>query len=404
MDKNELQKKQINEADYIDIPVFIRAFLRLARRYLLLVCPLFVCLTAGIGLLSRALVKEQHVAEASFVVGVPLMDDFSYNYNLPEIRDDYVVQMSEAFNSVIKSEYMYYLLEEELGMDIPGVINWENAYGTNMGGIYAISDSMENAILLRDAVISCLPKALFSTFGDIELTVLGTSEQTSVLHAKLKSPLIWVVAGAIGSIIAYLGIIFLIALWRHDIETSEDMLKITNLPCLGELPRLRKTSSKKQSDHNLSRDSFDEYKRSFSEFSRQLTDAIGQQQIRTLLFTGGYEKRGQTELIDKLNHDWVSQGKKVQCITVDLSKKLKTAAQIQIELKQRIEEALKETDLIIINGPDYKQTVELLTMADCVDGIIYMIKAGYDQMENTEEAICTLGFAQAKLIGYVITE
>ena len=129
---NETQKKQINEADYIDITIYIRAFFRLARRYLFMIFPMIVCLTAGISLLSRALVKEQYVAETTFVVGVTLSEDLSYNYNLSELREDYVVQMSEAFQSVIKSDYMYYLLEEELGRVIPGEINWENTYGTNI--------------------------------------------------------------------------------------------------------------------------------------------------------------------------------------------------------------------------------------------------------------------------------
>ena len=393
MEKNETQKKRINEADYIDITVFIRAFLRLARRYFLLVCPIIVCLTACLNLMSRSLVKEQYVAKASFVVGVTLLDDFSYNYTLPEIRNDYVVQMSDSFRSVIGSEYMYYLLEEETGRNIPGEVYWENAYGTNMGGISVVSDSLENAKQLRDAVIDCLPKALFTTIGDIELKVLETSENTEVLHENLKSPLIWAGGGIVGGIFAYLGILFLITLLRHDIESPEDMLKITKLPCLGRLPKSRKATSNKQSAYN----------RAFSEFRRQLADAIKQQQVKSILFTGGYKKRGQTELLDKLNSDWISQGKKVTRIHMDLSKEPGNVTHIQEELNQQIENALKESDLIIVSGPDYKQTMELLTMADCVDGIVYIVKAGYDQMENTKEAIDTLGFAQADLMGYVIT-
>ena len=127
MGKNETQKKRINEADYIDITVFIRAFLRLARRYFWLVCPIIVCLAACLNLMSRVLVKEKHVASASFVVGVTLLDDFSFNYTLADTWNDYVVQMSEAFKAVVQSEYMYYLLEEETGRDIPGDIYWENA-------------------------------------------------------------------------------------------------------------------------------------------------------------------------------------------------------------------------------------------------------------------------------------
>ena len=386
MEKNEIQKKRINEADYIDITVFIRAFLRLARRYILLVCPIIVCLTACINLLSRVLVKEQYVTEASFVIGVTLLDDYSYNYNLPAIRDDYVVQMSEAFKAVIKSEYMYYLLEEELGRDITGEIYWENAYGTNMGGVYVISDSMENAELLRDTVIACLPKALFTTLGDIELKVLEKSERTEVLHENLKSPLIWGGGGVIGGIFVYLGIIFLLTLWRHDIETTEDMLKITDLPCLGKMPDFRNG-----------------YERSFSEFRKQLANVIEQQQVKTILFTGGYKKRGQTELLNKLNNICLSHGEKVLCINMDLSKAPKTGEQIQKELNQHIKKAMKKADLVIINGPGYEQTFELLTIADCVDGIVYIVKAGYDQMENTKEAIDTLGFAKADFMGYVIT-
>ena len=393
MEKNETQKKRINEADYIDITVFIRAFLRLARRYFWLVCPIIVCLAACINLMSRVVVKERYVASASFVIGVTLLDDYSYNYTLSDTWGDYVVQMSEAFKSVIQSEYMYDLLEEETGRDIPGEIYWENAYGTNMGGIYTVSDSIENARQLRDAVIAVLPKALFTTIGDIELKVLETSERTEVLHERWKSPLIWFGGGIIGGIFVYLGIIFLAALLRHDIETPEDMHKLTDISCLGRLPKSGKATSNKQSDYN----------RSFSEFRRQLADVIEQQQVKTLLFTGGYKKRGQAELLDKLNSDWNSQGKKVARIHMDLSKEPGDVAQIQEELNQQIENALKESDLVIVSGPDYGQTIELLTMADCVDGIIYIVKAGYDQMENTKEAIDTLGFAKADFMGYVIT-
>lgn len=403
MEKNETQKKRINEADYIDITVYIRAFLRLARRYLFLVCPMIMFLTPAIGLLSRNLVKEQYVAGASFVVGVTLPDNFSYNYMMPEIRGDYVVQMSEAFKSVVKSEYMDYLLEEELGKYISGDINWESAYGTNMGGIYTVSDSMENAKQLRDAVIACLPKALLTTLGDIELKMLETYERKEVSHEELKSPIIWVGGGVIGGIFAYLGIIFLITLFHHDIETPEDMLKITNLPCLGSLPKPRKRSAKKLSDNTRSRITDDEYSRFFSEFERQLTDVLEQQQIKTLLFTGGHKKRRQEELLDNLKRFEISQGRKVQSINMDLSDASKTMNQIREELNQHIEEGLKESDLLIINGPDYGQTVELLNAADCVDGIVYIVKAGYDQMEDIKEAICTIGFSQAKLIGYVIT-
>ena len=403
MEKNEIQKKMINEADYIDITVFIRAFLRLARNYLLLVCPIFLCLTAGIGVLSRVLVKEQYVAEASFTVGVTLMDDFSYNYTLPGIRDDYVVRMSEAFKSVVKSEYMNLLIEEELGGIIPGDINWENVNGTNMGGIYVVSNSMENAKQLRDAVINCLPKALFTTLGDIEIKALETSNRKEISHEILKSPIIWVSAGFIGSVFAYLGIIFLITIWRHDIETSVDMAKVTNLQCLGILPKSGKFRSDRGGGVIQSRNTYVEYTRSFSELRIQLEDITNRHQVKTLLFTGGYKKRGQKEILDKLNQVWINHGKKVLCMSLDLSNTPKTIVQIQDELNQQIDEALQNADLVIINGPDYEQTVELLSAADCVDGIVYIVKAGYDQMEITEEAICTLGFSKAKLLGYVIT-
>ena len=402
MKKNETLKKQINEADYIDLTVYIRTFLRLARRNLLLVCPMIVCLTVGMKLLSGAMVKEQSTAEASLVVGVTLSDNLSFNYGNSEIREDYFAQMSDAFQTVIKSEYMYYLLEEELGRVIPGEVNWNSVYGTNMGGIYVVSDTMEEAIQLRDAVIHCLPTALFTTLGDIELRVLETSERTEIIHEEMTSPLIWVGAGVIGGILAYLGIIFLITLWQHDIETSEDMAKITDLPCLGSLPKTRKSSSKKQPKHVLPHN-LNEYNGAFSEFRKQLEDAIERQQVRTLLFTGGYKKRGQTELLDKLVHDWTDQGKKVQSIKMASSKVSNTTVQIQEELNQQIEEALKESALLIIDGPDYEQTIELLSAADCVDGIVYIVKAGYEQMEYAEEAIRTIGFARAKFLGYVIT-
>lgn len=404
MERNEIEKKQINEADYIDITVFIRAFLRLTRKYLLLIFPLFICLTAALSVLSRVMVKEQYVAETSFVIGVKLLDDFSYNYTLTDVREDFISQMSDTFQSVVTSEYMEDLLDEELGEYIPGEIGWRSTYGTNMAGIYVVSDSIENAVKVRDAVITCLPKAVFSTIGDIELKTLGTSERTEVLHGELASPFIWVGGGVIGGVFAYLGIIFLLTLLRHDIETSEDMAKITSLPCLGNLPKPEKKSSDKQSEPNWSPDAYSDYNKIFSEFRKQLEDVIEEHHIKILLFTGGYKKRRQKEILETLVHDWTSQGRKVQCINMALSKVPKTIVQIQEELNQQIVEAMKESDLIIINGPDYEQTIELLSAADCADGIVYIVKSGYEQMNSTAEAICTLRFTQAKFLGYLVTE
>lgn len=403
MERNEIDKKQVNEADYIDLFVFIRAFLRLVRKYLLLFCPLCICLTAVISVLSRTIVKEQHVAEVSFVIGVKLQDDFSYNYTLMDVRENYISQMSDAFQSVVTSEYMQDLLKDELGGYIPGEITGQSTNGTNMAGIYVVSDSIENAVQLRDAVIKCLPKALFSTIGDIELKILGTSERTEVLHGELASPLIWVGGGVIGGVFIYLGIIFMLALWHHDIETPEDMTKITDLPCLGNLPRSGKRSKKNLSDSNLSPDINDAYNRSFAEFRRQLSDVLEEQQVKTLLFTGAYRKRGQAKILDKLVQDWTGQGRKVRLINLDFSKVSKTTVQIQDELTQQIRETLKEADLVIIDGPDYKQTIELLSAADCTDGLVYIVKAGYEQVKSAEEAFCTLGFTRAKFLGYVIT-
>ena len=409
MENNETQRKRryrsqkqvVNAADYIDIPAFIRTFLRLARRYLLLVFPIIICLTACISMLSRVLVKEQYVAEASFVVGVTLSDDFSYNYTLSTVRDDYVGQMSGALQAVSNSEYMGYLLEEELGKTIPGEIHWKSAQGTTMGGGYTISDSMENAVQLRDAVITCLPKAVFTTIGDIEIKVLETTERTEVVRESLKSPVIWVGAGGFGGIFAYCGIIFLFTLWRHDIENSEDMLKITNLPCLGTLTGSGKMFPGIRSGH--ARSGKNEHDRSFTEFEKQLAGFIKQKQAKTILFTGDCRKRGQTKLLDRINHDWISQGKKIKLMNMDITDEKKTGGQIREELNQQLGKAPEEADLVIINGPGCEQTVELLTIADCVDGIVYIVKAGYDQLEHTKEAISTLEYTQAELIGYVIT-
>ena len=209
--------------------------------------------------------------------------------------------------------------------------------------------------------------------------------------------------GAALGIIIYLGLVFLYTLRRRDVETPKDLRKLTDLPCLGRLPALKKRLSrrKRASTEGLN-DSLvvtEEYQRAFNRFRKTAAEEIRQCQSRVILLTGSGQRKGQSTIAAELEKAWSKMGKKVILTDFTLTEGPLTEEKVRSSLVQGAEEA----DLILIDGPSCDQSADSLVLADCADAVIVVIREGHSQPDELREMFQSLQYTNARTLGYVLS-
>ena len=400
----------MDEIDYLDIPAFIRSFLRYARKYILFAVPLIICMSICLAMLSKPYAKKNYVAGVTAMIGVRLSNSVSFDYTLSGLtweRQSTLAQMDYVLTELVESGYINQFVRNSMGIkrneELNGQIYINTAYPTNLLDISVVSETPEDAEAIRDAVISCLPDAVFPAVGFIEMDIeeLYNREESSS-RAFLTSHKVWVAGGAALGIIIYLGLVFLYTLRRRDVETPKDLRKLTDLPCLGRLPALKKRLSrrKRASTEGLN-DSLvvtEEYQRAFNRFRKTAAEEIRQCQSRVILLTGSGQRKGQSTIAAELGKAWSKMGKKVILTDFTLTEGPLTEEKVRSSLVQGAEEA----DLILIDGPSCDQSADSLVLADCADAVIVVIREGHSQPDELREMFQSLQYTNARTLGYVL--
>ena len=409
--KNE-QRMPMNEIDYIDIPAFVRSFMRYARRYILLAVPLIVCMSVCLAMLSKPYAKKDYIAGGTAMIGIRLSDSVSFDYNLSGLswdRQSTLVQMDDVLSELLGRGYIDQFVRDTMGIkgteELNGQIYMNAAYMTNLVDIYVVSESPEDAEAIRDAVFSCLPDAAFPALGFIEVDVedLYTREESSP-RAFLTSPKVWVAGGTALGIIGYLGLVFLYTLRRRDVESPKDLRKITDLPCLGRLPALKKRirlcrNSGGTVELNVSLVVTEKYRREFDSFRRTVAEEIRRRQSRVILLTGSGNRNGQSTIAAELEKDWREMGKRV--VLIDLSDK--EGSLTEEKVRASLAQCAEDADLILIDGPPCGRSADCLVLADCADAMIVVIREGQSQPDELREMFQSLQYTEAGSLGYVLS-
>ena len=409
--KNKDQKRILtDETDYIDIPAFIRSMMRYIRKYMLLVVPLIICMSVCLAVLTKSYTKKKYVAGGTSTIGIRLSGSLSFDYTLPRLsweRQSTLVQMNYVLNALMESGHITQCVKDSMGIkkdeELNGQIYISVTYATNLVDIFVVSDSPEDAEAIRDAVFTSLPDAVFPAMGFIEMNIqeMYTREESSS-KAFLASPIVWIAGGAALGIIGYLGLIFLYTLRRRDVETPKDLQKLTDLPCIGRLPAIKKrtcfSKNSKTEEENNARAVTKEYQRAFDHFRRNVAEEIRQRQIRVILLTGIGHKRGQSTIAAELQKAWQAMGKKAFRMDLTAEEGPMTEEKVRSALKQYPEDA----DLILIDGPNCDQTADALILADCVDAVIMVIREGQSQPDEIREMFQSLQYTSASPLGYVL--
>ena len=340
MKNKDQQKMLMDEIDYIDIPAFVRSMKRYARKYILFVVPLILCMSACLAMFTKQYTKKHYVAGGTSIIGIRLSDSLSFDYTLSGLtwdRESTLMQLNYVFSGLLDSGYITQYVKDSMGKkrdeELDGQIYMNAVYSTNLIDIYVVSELPEDAAEIRDAVFDCLPDAVFPAVGFIEMDIqeMYTREESSP-RAFLATPVVWGAGGVVLGIIGYLGLVFLYTLRRRDVETPYDLRKFTDLPCVGRLPALKKK---------------EQYQRAFESFRRTVAEEIRQHQIKVLLLTGSGHRKGQSTIAAGLEEAWSKMGKKVIRTDLKPEEGLMTEEKVRGSLNQYLEEA----DIILIDGP-----------------------------------------------------
>lgn len=409
--KNQ-QRTEIDDIDYIDIPAFVRSMLRYTRRYILLVIPLIIGMTAGIAMISRPYAGKNYVAGRTFMIGVRLSGALTFDYNLSGLtwdRQSTLTHMNSVLTALTESGYMNQFVRDFMGKkrdeELNGQIYIHAAYSTNLVDLYVVSDSPEDAEAIRDAALTCLPDAVFPAIGFIEMDM---GEQYTRVESSprviLTSRKVWVAGGTLLGIFGYLGLVFLYTLTRRDVETPRDLRKCTDLPCLGRLParrrRLRIPGSRQAQQQDNALVMTKAYQRAFDHFRGNVAEEIRRNSIQVILLTGIGRRRGQTTIAVELGDAWRGMGKKV----IRIEPKPDGSPVTEETMRHVLNRYRKKADIILIDGPSCDQSADALVLADCADAVIMVIREGWSQPDEAEEMFRSLQYANAKPLGYVFSE
>ena len=396
MDRTDEQQAVIDKKDYIDIRAFLRAFFRYTRRYLAFALALIifmtVCVSGGMLVLSKKIVKTTYVAKETFAIGILVSDSIEYNYVLNGLgwnRGATLAAVTNAMSGLMGSDYMTQYIREELGLEsdeeMNGTISIDVTYATNLIRISVTSDSKEDAEAIREAIFACFQKAFFPVMGYVELDVINTNtEEIPSSLGFLASPIVWAALGIFLGAFMYLGLLFCCALLMSNLETPNDAAEITKIPCLAQLPVKKKKKS--------------EYKKAFVGMRRRLSEEIEKRNTGILLFTGINNKKVQSDIVLELQSELRGQGKNAVLKAFDENEESLTAESVQKTLK----ELLSEADIVLIDGPLYSTSAAQLILADCSDAVIYMIEQGNAPPQKIKDMLQSLQYARAEEIGYVL--
>ena len=375
MNRTDEQQAVVDKKDYIDIMAFLRAFLRSTRRYLpfalALIIFMTVCVTGGMAVLSKKIVKKTYVAKETFAIGVLLSDSIEYNYVLNGLGWNKGATLSAVTNAY----------------ELNGTISTEVTYATNLIRISVTSDSKEDAEAIREAIFACFREAFFPVMGYVELDVINTeTEEIPSSLGFLASPVVWIALGIFLGAFMYLGLIFCYALLWSNLETPEDVSDIMQTPCLAQLP----VKKKKKSDSD--------YKKAFVGMRRRILEEIEKRKIKVLLLEGINNKKVQSDIALELQSELRGQGKNAALTVFDDNEETLTAENVQ----KTLDEHLSEADIVLIDGPLYGRSAAPLILADCADAVIYMIEQGNAPPQKVKDMLQSLQYARAESIGYVI--
>ena len=304
----EFEEKEVQK---LDLYVLLEDFLRQAKRLLLPGLLLVVLCGAGLGLLKQRSFVPQYEAYASFTVRVanPLYGSIS-SYN-----DRTAQAMADTFPSILTSDLLRSRVAEHLGSGLSGV----SISADSRASIFTLrvrSDDPQRAYDVLNAVIECYPQVSEFVIGSTEMVLL---DESGLPTAPLSTYSFRATAlkGAVLGFVLWCGIVAVMILLKNTVHNEEELNRTLNIPCLGQLPRVKLTRQMPVPLIHRKKDAG-----GFGESVRLLRlrveKALEEEDRKVLLVSSAIPEEGKTTVAVNLAVSLAQKGRKVLLVDCDL--------------------------------------------------------------------------------------
>lgn len=296
----------------IDIFILLEDFLRQARRIWLLGLVLIVLCGSIWTLWQKMSYREVYEAYASFTVRVanPLYGSVS-SYN-----DKTAQVMADTFPSMLTSDLLRKKVMEHLGISgVPSMTVAATAQSSILTLKVRDSDP-QRAYDVLNAVIACYPEVSEFVVGATVLVLLDESGVPAVpiTSFSYRSHLI---RGAILGAAVWCAILLLLVLMKNTVHNEEELRKILNIPCLGQIPTVKTSKKTPYPLLHRMKDS-----NGFGEAIRLLRlrveKAMEEDGKKVLLVSSAIPGEGKSSISVNLAASLAQKGKKVLLVDCDL--------------------------------------------------------------------------------------
>ena len=364
-------------------------------------------------------------------------------------------QLSMTFPYILESGYFRSVLLEHLGTnELNGAITAETISGSNVVTMKVQSSSPQDAYAILTAAIEIYPEAAHFVLGDISFSMLTQPQIPTEPYNRpsmVKSGLMGVGLG----ILISLGILVLLSIFHKNMCSKEEMKRITSMRCLAMVPRVHIKARTKKRTMQLSflNPSLPHsYTESIRVLKNRIAMAMESDGQKVLLVTSTVSGEGKSVTAVNLAGQLAMDGARVLLIDGDLRKQrdgqllnltaeyglveacqasdmeavwngiernsaamqehgllvlagnkpmYQPAALLSSPALKRCVEGLRErVDYIIIDSPPCGLFQDTAILAECADGILYLV--GYDRLpaNAVRDGIHALGGQSAVFLGY----
>ena len=231
-----MEYQEENEQE-LDIFVLIGDFLKIGRRYIVLLVLLVTVCSAGLTGYRRLRYYPMYEAYASFTVRVanPLYASVSgYNSKTAEV-------MAATFPSIITSGVMKKHVREDLGVTFLPSISVSALGSSSIITIRVVDGNPEYAYRVLNSVMTHYPDVSKFVLSPTEMELLDESCLPTHPYNPFNTVGYLVKGGIVGAAL-WCVIIACMALLKNTIHNEDELTRTLNLDCMGHVPEVKISS------------------------------------------------------------------------------------------------------------------------------------------------------------------
>ena len=437
METNEYQGRAIN------LSVLLDDFLKEAKRIWYLIIVFVVVFAVGLSFYRYSRFVPYYEAYASFTVKVvnPLHASIA-GYNTAAAE-----QMESTFPYILNSDALREKVMQYLGIGyVPGVYATV-VPGSNIFTLVVSDPNPQRAQDILDAVIVCYPEVADFVIGPTKMILLDESgvPQMPSNSFRISDS---VKSGVIFGVAAWFLMTLLIALTKSTIHNENELKRVLNVDCLGEIPT-GKVSFRGTSPIITRSNDRSGFGESVRMLRMRVDKEMGDKNKKVLMVTSSIPSEGKTTISTNLAISMALKGKKVLLVDCDMrnpsvgkalqikskagisdylngnatirdiivatkienlsiitgGSKIKTGyAELlaNVRLSQLIKAATKLFDYIILDTPPCSLLADASEVADVADAALVVIRHDFASQEQVMDGVRILAESGVNLVGCVL--